>query len=352
MGQAEVMAQLASRLPWHKARLKFLASFIVAILQVKTVNLSEIATALNPTVKVLSSYRRLQRFFAKFELEDDLIARWVMSLIPRPQSGYCLVFDRTTWFFGRTPLNLLVLAVSYHGVAFPVYWLYLPHQGNSDTLHRVMLLELFISTFGKNCIDTVLADREFVGEEWFTYLHQQQLRFVIRLKANFIATHRQRHCSVKRLFAHLAVKQSQTLKRRYTVLGVSVYLAGLRLSQQDWLIVATTTHPHTMLQDYARRWTIETLFGCLKSRGFRFEETHLTDPDRLSKMVALLTLLTLWAFKVGQWQHTRTPVQKKKHGRPAKSLFRLGLDALRTCVFGQTFNAPPWLFFLKILSCT
>lgn len=311
MGQVEVMAELAQKLPWHKARVKFLASFIVAIFQVKTVNLSEIALALNPKAKNLSNYRRLQRFFAQFELDDDLIARWVISLIPRPKAGYSLVLDRTTWFFGRTPLNLLVLAVVYQGIAIPVYWLPLDHRGNSDTLQRIMLLELFISTFGKNCLDTLLGDREFIGEDWFAYLNKQGIRFVFRLKANFIATRQKRHCSVKRLFAHLAIGQSQTLKRRYTLLGLSVYLSGLRLSPEDWLIVATVTYPHTQLSDYARRWSIETLFGCLKSRGFRFEDTHLIDPDRLSKMVALLALLTLWAFKVGQWQHAFTPIQKK-----------------------------------------
>jgi len=324
----------------------------VAIFQVKTVNLSEIATALNPKVKISSNYRRLQRFFAKFDLDDDLIARWVMSLIPQPKAGYSLVLDRTTWFFGRTPLNLLVLAVSYYGIAIPVYWLSLPHPGNSDTLQRTMLLELFISTFGKNCIDTVFGDREFIGTDWLAYLNKQGIRFVFRLRANFIATRQKRHCSVKRLFAHLPIGQSQTLKRRYTVLGLAVYLSGVRLSKEDWLIVATVNYPHTMLHDYARRWTIETLFGCLKSRGFRFEETHLIDPDRLSKMVALLALLTLWAFKVGQWQQTFTPIRKKSHGRPAKSLFRLGLDTLRATIFGQRFDDPPWLFFLQLLSCT
>ena len=45
-----------------------------------------------------------------------------------------------------------------------------------------------------------------------------------------------------------------------------------------------------MIAASADRWQIETLFGCLKTRGFNFEDTHLTDPERLSKLLGLLAL--------------------------------------------------------------
>ena len=32
-----------------------------------------------------------------------------------------------------------------------------------------------------------------------------------------------------------------------------------------------------MIEDYYQRWHIETLFGCLKSRGFDLEATHMTE---------------------------------------------------------------------------
>ena len=35
------------------------------------------------------------------------------------------------------------------------------------------------------------------------------------------------------------------------------------------------------------RWEIETLFGCLKTRGFDFECTHVVEPERVQKLVAL-----------------------------------------------------------------
>ncbi len=42
-----------------------------------------------------------------------------------------------------------------------------------------------------------------------------------------------------------------------------------------------------MIDDYAQRWGIETLFGIFKSRGFNLEDTHLIDSERLSRLFAL-----------------------------------------------------------------
>jgi hypothetical protein len=73
---------------------------------------------------------------------------------------------------------------------------------------------------------------------------------------------------------------------------------------------------------------------CLKSRGFRFEETHLKDPERLSTLLGILSVAFSWAHKIGEWQHEEQPIKIKKHGRKEKSFFRVGLDMIRTTLIG------------------
>ena len=46
---------LSTHLAWHGTRLSFLAMLFVALFKVKTVNLSQIATALNPKAKAGSN---------------------------------------------------------------------------------------------------------------------------------------------------------------------------------------------------------------------------------------------------------------------------------------------------------
>ncbi len=47
---------------WHKARLKFMARPVSSLLQLATVNFTELALTLKPSVKADSNYRRIQRF--------------------------------------------------------------------------------------------------------------------------------------------------------------------------------------------------------------------------------------------------------------------------------------------------
>ena len=62
MDHINLIAQtLKPHLPWHGARLKFLALFLVALFGVKTVNLSHIATAFANNIQIDSNYKRLQR---------------------------------------------------------------------------------------------------------------------------------------------------------------------------------------------------------------------------------------------------------------------------------------------------
>jgi hypothetical protein len=60
--------RLASILPWNRARLKFLARFLLALLAVRTVNLSEVAAVLASPAKPESRYKQWQHFFASFDL--------------------------------------------------------------------------------------------------------------------------------------------------------------------------------------------------------------------------------------------------------------------------------------------
>jgi transposase len=158
--------------------------------------------------------------------------------------------------------------------------------------------------------------------------------------------------SARALFQHLEGGQSLILKRKRTVWGLELYVIGLKLAQNEFLILLTDQKPETALADYAKRWNIETLFGILKSRGFRFEETHLTNPERIAKLLALLALATVWAFKLGEWLHEQVPLTVKKHGRLGKSIFRYGFNFLRTTLLHIQFKSDDWNKALEVLSCT
>jgi hypothetical protein len=320
---------LQPHLSWHGARITFLALFLVALVRVRTVNFSELAKGFMGTAKTESNEKRLHRFFSQFDLNYDEVARLVAGLMQIPQP-WVLSVDRTNWQFGSCVFNILMLGVVHEGVAFPMVWTMLDKKGNSNYKERIALLEEFRAIFPDVEVEYITADREFIGADWFDYLLNQTLMpFRIRIRHSDCLFDGKHTFNAKVVFSHLKFGEQQVLKCRRRVWGHWVYLSALRLEDNDLLVVVTRHKPQSAIADYAKRWGIETLFGCLKTRGFCLESTHLQDAERLGRMVALLTIALCWAFRTGEWLSQRKPIKIKNHGRKAKSIFRVGLDHLR-----------------------
>jgi hypothetical protein len=248
--------------------------------------------------------------------------------------------DRTNWKFGRFNINILTLGIAYLGVAFPILWVSLPKKGNSNTDERVSLIDRFLSLYGISKIKCLTADREFVGHHWFKYLLNQRIHFRIRIRDNFQITNaRGIPVSAKSLFRKLKPGQRHLLRGRRMVLKHRLFVIGSVLPDGQYLLVVTNHAPYTAIKDYLQRWSIETLFGCLKSRGFNFESTHLKKLERIEKLMALLAIAFCWCHLSGEWLNSKKPIKIKKHGRLAVSIFRYGLDLLRETLLNTSFRS-------------
>jgi len=245
-------------------RLTFLAALVMALVTARTTSGPRLALSLGSIASPdpRSAYRRFQRFLAWPGLDGEGYARFIFALL-RPQ-GLLLVMDRTEWELGKSKVNLLMLAFLYQGLAVPLFWSFLPHDGNSSTPERIALMERALAFlrahFPHLRVEGFLADREFIGEAWFRYLEEKGIPRCIRIKAN---TRMWRLGSGPRaweLFASLKVGESRVPRRRYWVYGRRMWVVGLRLGVREWLIVATQnlhlfTAGMSMLGDHLKRAT-------------------------------------------------------------------------------------------------
>ena len=78
------------------------------------------------------------------------------------------------------------------------------------------------------------------------------------------------------------------------------------------------------------------MFGNLKTKGFALETTHLTNPDKLCTLLALLAFAVALTVKTGVAKARLNDIPIKKHGRRAWSLFALGLNTLRKIFVAAT----------------
>jgi hypothetical protein len=345
---------LHQNVAWNRARINFLARFIVALIEVRSVNLSEIASVFLGRAKRESHYKRAQRFLRFFELPYAQVARFVVRLLGVP-APWVLTLDRTDWYLGETPLNIMVIGIAYRGVAFPVLWTVLEKKGCSDTSERIALVKEFGRIFGYHSIAYLCADREFIGKDWFAWLRSQEVNFRIRVRENTKTTNgRGQVVAIHRLLRSQRIGEPLVLERARVIWGLPLFVSGVRLSSGEYVIVVAPRFTDAALSEYLRRWEIETLFSCLKSRGFRLEETHLLHPERLKKLVALLAFAFCWAHIIGEWLTRAKPLKLKKHGRKARSIFRHGFDHLRR-ILCNLMSRPQQVAFrqvTKLLSCT
>lgn len=344
---------LLDNLPWNKARIKFVARFLLALYAMRTVNLSILATAFSGHAKEESNYKRLQRFLREFEMPYAELALFIVKVLG-VAGPYTLALDRTNWKVGAVDLNILMLSIVYRGVGIPVVWTVLSKAGNSDTSERTTVIEIFLDLFGAQNIACLLGDREFVGREWFRFLKKHRIKFQMRLHKNTLVRNgRGQYAHAWRLFCRTRINCPLVIPEARKMWGMELYLSGCRLKDGEYLILVSSEFCEKPHEQYCKRWGIESLFGALKSRGFNLEDTHLKDAERLSRLLGLLALAFTWAFVVGHWQASVKELKLKKHGYPPKSIFRRGHNILCRLVTNfERFDVAVWRKVIKLLSCS
>lgn len=325
-----ISAIIKEAVPCNKARADLVSCFIVSLIKVRTVNLVEIAAAMPGKAVHDSKYRRLKRFFEKFEIPYRFVAFLIVKMLPETDGKWDISMDRTNWKLGEKNINPLVLGIVRLGVAFPVAWTTFSKMGNSNTEERIRLIDWFVEIFGSNKIGCLYADREFVGEKWMGHLLTKNIHFCIRIRENFLVSNSKGgRVPVKNMFRDLKPNRYAVLPGKRWVNGLLLHVVGMALPNGERLVLVTDENPGRALENYKKRWGIETLFQCLKKRGFNFENTRMTFPERIDKLIALLAVAFAWCHIVGEWRNERRKIKIKKHGRKETSIFRYGLDYMR-----------------------
>jgi transposase len=240
-----------------------------------------------------------------------------------------------------------MLSIAYKGIGIPLFWVVLDLEGNSCSKDRIDLLKQVVERLGISRIEGLLADREFIGTEWFLFLIGQKIPFIIRVKQNsMVKIGESEKFPIGRLRKQLA--QKKVVNHSIDLWGLSLYVSiEKRKAAKEQMIVVSNFKFENPLGMYRRRWEIETMFGCLKTRGFRMEDTHITDPDKIEKVVFVLAIAFCWAYRTGDIQDQIQAIEVKTHGRKARSLFREGLNLIRRAILRRWSSGK----FRRLLLC-
>lgn len=159
-------------------------------------------------------------------------------------------------------------------------------RGNSSTEERKDLITRFLGIAGDRSIALLMADREFVGSDWLTFLNSRGIHYHIRIRENF---HVIRHGSKSKahwLFSDLKLGECKHLSGIYYVNGQPCYLSGSKIKNKEekpeLQILVSYCNAEESHEMYKQRWQIETMYKGLKSSGFNIEDSHVRIQERMA----------------------------------------------------------------------
>ena len=104
---------------------------------------------------------------------------------------------------------------------------------------------------------------------------------------------------------------------------------GALIFQDLFALADVTEHSNPANFEYLKRFRIETFFSDQKSRGFHLHKSHISDPERLSRLLIAACLAYIWIVYLGALcleEGWNTMIHRTN--RCDLSLFQLGLRFL------------------------
>ena len=318
----------------HKSRRECLQRILQGMIAGLCVQIPKIARFLGGPHRQEAAYKRVARFLGEAQMDKVQIARFVcLRLKLNRISKWTLVIDRTNWKYGKHHRNFLVLGVLFKGHCIPLISTNLGDKrkcGNSNRSDRAEVLRIFREAFPCQKVNVLLADREFLGEGWFSDLDALSIGYVVRLKEGWHVINdraNQRTLPIGTYVEKQLKGHKKILNNHRVLLGASkpevAFITAFKVGKELFVL----RHSEGVKQahrQYKRRWKIETCFKNLKSAGVDLESTHLLNPIRLENIccIALIAMALVYA------QGPLVQEKVKHHGSPQHSLFRRCLDHL------------------------
>ena len=205
--------------------------------------------------------------------------------------------------------------------------------GRSSEAARILLVAQLLKVFPVKRWAVLIADRrasvvnravlpksEFVGKEWCVYLRWRGIKRCFRIKENT----RIDNFLAKDQFKDLQPGEVRAVFEKAWVYGTWMRVVVTLSPTGDRVIVASDLSVLDTLFTYQKRWRVERTFSAMKSRGLGLEDTHMTAPDRLSRLFGLLCIVLAWMVRVGEAARDLHPPTLDNWGRKTRSTARSG----------------------------
>jgi len=311
--------------------LNTLAAFIHGIVRSKSTHLSAIAKGEPTPIQMESRIKRLSRFVQNERIELELYfapyAQVVLaSLAMRPLE---LVIDASE--VGRGCAALMV-SVVYRRRTLPLGWLV--RRGKKGHFPEEMHLELLEQVhplIPQGAEVVLVGDGEFDGIDLQGRLETYGWKYVLRTAKNTVLQQAHSHpfsCeSLDPPYGSYSFADAFFTQEGYGPVRVIAWW-GEGYDEPIYLVTNLRDVEQACAYYRKRAW-IETFFSDQKSRGFQLNKSHLSDPERLARLMMGACLAYIWIVYLGYTaQQEGWMAYLHRTDRCDLSLFQLGLRFL------------------------
>ncbi len=318
----------------HFARhLNTLAALISGIVGGKSTQLPQIAAKVPDASMPESRVKRFSRWFDNDSIREEVYFLPYAEVLLRHVALQTVVLVMDGSGVGRGCCALM-MHVIYKGRALPLTWRVrqCPKGHCPEDLH-IALVELVRTLIPEGTQVVFLGDGEFDGITRQETMKEAGWWYACRTSKGNMVTWEDATFSVEELGACLKpgrlieLKEVQVTREAYgPVLLLCCWAQG---HAEPLYLVSNMSSAEEAIEYYTKRFRIETFFSDQKSRGFNIQKSHLTDPQRLSRLLIAACLAYIWVIYLGSLcdkEGWREIIHRKK--RCDLSLFQLGLRLL------------------------
>lgn len=322
----------------HAKRVHSLACATLGVMTGATLAVAMIGQALAQARGLVTKHaiKQVDRLLSNQGIDVwDSFARWVPHLIGARRE--IVVAMDWTDFAHDDQSTLALHLVTAHGRAQPLLWLTVWKEELSKQRNDIeyACLARLAELLPDGCRVTILADRGFGDHKLFAFLDGLGFGYVIRFRGNIRVTDA---AGDVRSASEWVGKSGRARKLRGArVTAAHAFQVGAvvcvqaRDMKEPWCLAASDgdASAATLINHYAKRWTIEPSFRDTKDRrfGMGLSETRIGEPMRRDRLLlinafamALLTMLGEAGESLGMDRLLKSNTSKTR----THSLFRQG----------------------------
>jgi hypothetical protein len=311
--------------------LNTLAGLISGIVGSQRTNLPQVASKVPDGTASESRVKRFSRWVDNERIAAEIYFLPFAEALLVSLSNQTLVLVMDGSEVGRGCLTLMVSVVYKHR-ALPIAWLVVKgNKGHFPCDTHVRLLNRVQAMIPAEADVIVLGDGEFDGVPLQASIESHGWEYVCRTAKNIIL----RQNDEEFAFESIDVESGEVLSLPEVTLRQQNYGPIHAIAWWD----KTYAEPIYLLTNleleqeachwYRKRFRIETFFSDQKSRGFHLHQSHISEPERLTRLMIAACLAYIWIIYLGVLA-LRDEWRKFVHrtDRCDLSLFQLGLRLL------------------------